>query len=301
MVLDVVGLGVSCVDYTGVVENIPSLDETTLMLDFSKQMGGPVAVALVTFSYLGGTAGYIGKVAKDDEGKLIKKTLNKFKVDMKCLIEEEDAQTPLSFILVEKKSGKRTIIFNPGCSFSLRFSELNPGYISQAKFLHLDGGAPDAAAGAADWARKKGVKVVLDAGVNMPHMVDLVKRSDIVIASENFVLDFTQKSDIKEGIKEISKFGPAVVVATCGAEGTLFLSENGVFYQPVFKVNVVDTTGAGDVFHGAFLYGLVKGWNLQEIVKFSSATAAIKCTKLGGLRGIPGLEEVNSFLRRENS
>jgi sulfofructose kinase len=81
-------------------------------------------------------------------------------------------------------------------------------------------------------------------------------------------------------------------------DNPLLLSENEVFHQSVFKVDVVDTTGAGDAFYGAFLYGLVKGWSLQEIVRFSSATAAIKCTILGGLRGIPGLEEVNEFLKK---
>jgi len=301
MPLEVVGLGVSCVDYTGVVENIPGVDETTLMIDFSKQMGGPVAVALVTFANLGGVAGYIGKIGKDGEGEIIKKTFHQFGVNIKYLIEEENTQTSLSFILVEKKSGKRTIIFNPECSFSLSFSEFDPDFITGAKFLYLDGGAPEAAIDAANWAKNKGVKIVLDAGVNMPHMVDLVKRSDIVICSESFLLGFANKSNIEKGIREIAKFGPNIVVSTCGTGSTVCLGREEIFRQPVFKVNSVDTTGAGDVFHGAFLYGLVKGWDLQRIVKFSSATAAIKCTKLGGLRGIPSLEEVNRFLKRESS
>lgn len=297
MKLEVVGLGVSCIDYTAVVEDIPGVDETAVMLDFRKQMGGPVAVALATYSYLGGDGGYIGKIGDDDNGMLIRRTLRKFKVDTECVIEEKGGQTPFSFILIEKRSGRRTIIFNPGCIFNFDFSECDVNYIKSAKFILLDGVSIGVAMKAAEWAKSNSIKVVLDPGINAPGIGSLINMSSIVIASKNFVLEFTNETNVGEGVKKIKELGPEVVVATLGENGSICLTNEETFHQPAFKVKAVETTGAGDVFHGAFLFGLVKGWNLREIIKFSSAVAALKCTKFGGVNSIPNYEEVSKFLK----
>lgn len=299
MKLEIVGFGISCVDYTAVVDKIPSLDETVTMVDFSKQMGGPVAVALATFSNLGGIASYIGAIGKDSNGKIIKETLKMFRVDIKSIIEKSAYQTPLSIVLVEKKSGKRTIIFNPGCAFKFKFSEYDINHFKKTRFLHIDGFSTEAAIKAAEWANANNIIVVLDAGFYVSQMAALLERSNIVIASKDFVKKLTNKSNLKEGIKKIKKLGSNInlIAATGGEEGSICLYENNFFYQPAFKVKVLDTTGAGDVFHGAFLFGLAKNWEVQKILEFSSATAALKCMRLGGISGIPNYEEVMDFLK----
>ena len=303
MQAEVLGYGISCVDYMAVVDKIPEIDETTIMVDFSKQMGGPVAVAMAAFSNLGGRASYAGGIGKDENGRIIKETLNMFKVDIRPVIERKSFVSPFSFVLIEKKSGKRTIIFNPGCTSSIRFSEFDISYFRNVKFLHLEGFLTEEAIKAADWAHTNNIAVVLDAGFYLPRMDALLKKSDIVVASKDFTVELGGSSVLKEGVKKIKKIAPDtnLIVATGGEEGSVCLYENNFFYQPAFKIKPIDTTGAGDVFHGAFLFGLVKNWGIQKVLEFSSAAAAFKCTRQGGIKGIPDYDEVVNFIKKLTS
>jgi len=300
MKFDVVGLGHSAVDYLGVVPRYPALDEKIEMLEFAKQGGGPVATALVTLSRLGASTAYIGKVGDDDFGKFILEEFKKEGVDTRGVIVEKGASSLFAFCVIEKNTGKRTIFWSTG-----RRSEINPGKLNKelivsAKFLHLDGHETEAAIQAAKWAREKNIKIILDPDIISPGIEELISLSDVVIASSSFVQNFTGEESYSEGAEKLFSLGPEIVVVTLGEKGCLCKSKDGIFTKPAFKVKVIDTTGAGDVFHGAFIYGLLKRWDLEKIAEFSNAVAAIKCTKLGGRAGIPNLEEVNKFLSRRN-
>lgn len=295
--VDILGYGISCVDYTALVEKIPKSDETINMLDFFRDVGGPVTVALNTFSALGGEAAYLGVIGRDDNGVLIKRSFKKFRINIDAIIEEKSSQSPCSIILVEKKNAKRAIIFNPGCAFNGKFTDFRINEFKEIKYLYLDGVNTKEAINAAQWAKENNITVVLDAGVFTPEMVKLIKKTDIVIASYHFLKEFSKESNIKNGIKEIKELGPGLAVVTKGSKGSYAYDGKNYCYQAAFKIKPVDTTGAGDVFHGAFLFGLTQSWNLKKILEFASATAAIKIMRTRDNNSIPKYNEVIKFLR----
>jgi ribokinase len=140
---------------------------------------------------------------------------------------------------------------------------------------------------------------MLDAGRIRPGMLELAALSDYLVAGEQFFLDLNWKGDDATFAGLASKIGAAVVTVTMGARGSLTWHHGQVFHQQAFPVEVLDTTGAGDVFHGAYIYGILQGWQLKDIVAFASAVAAMKCRKVGGRTGIPTLGEALAFLTEQ--
>lgn len=301
MGFDVVGLGCSALDYLGIVSRYPCLDEKIEMLEFTRQGGGPVATALVTLSRLGASTSYIGKVGDDESGKFILEEFEKEGVDTSGVVIEKGVSSLFAFCVIEKNSGKRTIFWRRGSYSELDAKKLNKELILSARFLHLDSHEVNVSIQAAKWAKEKRIKIVLDAELNSPEMKKLMKLTDIIIASSGFAQCFTKEKDYSKAAEKLFSLGPEVVVITLGEKGCLCRSREGSFTKPAFKVKVVDTTGAGDVFHGAFIYGLLRGWNLEKTAEFSNAVSAIKCMKLGGRAGIPTLEKVEEFLAFKGS
>jgi len=266
------------------------------MLNFTRQGGGPVATALVTLSRLGSSTSYIGKVGDDEAGKFILKEFEKEGVDTSGVVIEKGASSLFAFCVAEKNTGKRTIFWRRGTCSELDPKELNKQLILSAEFLHLDGHEIKAAIQAAKWAKREKIKIVLDPDVNPPEMEELIRLTDVLIVPSNFARDFTKEENYSKAAEKFFAFGPEVVVITLGEKGCLCKSNKGVFTRPAFKVKVVDTTGAGDVFHGAFIYGLLRGWDLEKTAEFSNAVSALKCMELGGRAGIPTLKQVEEFL-----
>jgi len=293
---DVVGLGCCAWDYLAAVETYPLIDTKTDTLNFSEQGGGPTATALVTLARLGARTLFVGKVGDDARGRLIIEQLEAEGVDVSQVRVEKDKSSRLSFSIVEKKTGKRTIVSVVGSVSPLRPGDLERKVVTSGRILHVDGHQMEAAIHATRWARAVDVKVILDAGSFRPGMEALVKLADYVVASKTFALNFTSEGSVQEAARKMFHQDLAAVVVTTGDKGGFCVSDEGEFAYPAFAVAVVDTTGAGDVFHGAFDYGILQGWDLKEVVRFSSAVAALKCRELGGRAGIPSLEEVRYFL-----
>ncbi len=131
-------------------------------------------------------------------------------------------------------------------------------------------------------------------------MLALVNLSDYFIASEDFVRQFSHGNDPKAAAIELLDLGAKTVIVTLGEKGSICVTPGRYFYQPAFMVKAVDTTGCGDVFHGAFIFGLLQNWDLHETIRFASATAALKCREIGGRTAIPDLREVEEFLESDN-
>ena len=178
--------------------------------------------------------------------------------------------------------------------------EADRTYLSSARYLHLDGNHMGAAITAARWARADGVKVSFDANRPRSRLDELLPLVDVLIASERFPPAYTGQEDQVRAGRSLLEMGLEIVVITLGAEGCLCLWEDQVIHVPGFQVDVVDTTGAGDAFHGAFLYGLLQGWELERTAIFANAVAAINCTRLSGRAGLPSLSEVEAFLERQS-
>ena len=261
-------------------------------------LGGGSAGLTITAgaAQLGVKTLFVGNVGDDARGRLIVEQLEAEGVDVSQVRVEKDKSSRLSFSIVEKQTGKRTIVSAVGSVSPLRPEDLDREVITSGRLLHVDGHQVEAAIHAAKWARAAGIKIILDAGSVRPGMEILVGLADYVVASKTFALNFTSESCIREAARKLFHESLAAVVVTAGDKGGFCVSDEGEFAYPAFTVEVVDTTGAGDVFHGAFDYGILRRWNLEEVVRFSSAVAALKCRELGGRAGIPSLDQVRRFL-----
>jgi sugar/nucleoside kinase (ribokinase family) len=175
-------------------------------------------------------------------------------------------------------------------------NEISISHIKTTKYLHIDGRETEATIAAIVMAKDAGVKVILDAGSPRKELTKILSLVDYPVVSESFCKTYLSTSSYEKGLEKLMNFGATAAVITCGAKGCYGADENGVIYQPPFNVEIIDTTGAGDVFHGAFIYSLLQNWSLEKNLEFSSAAAAINCTHLGGRAGIPGIKKINQFL-----
>jgi sulfofructose kinase len=292
------GLGICPLDYLGVVSTYPRLDQKVDLVDFKVQGGGPVPTALVAIARLGGKTGLISKIGNDHEGELIRKELESERVDTRHMLVDKRGRSLQAFVWVDRKSGKRTVVLNNTESSEIKPEEIKASLFRKAKYLLLDGRDREANLRASRLARKYGCQIVIDVGSYRPEVKPLLPFTDYLVIGREFSLEFTGIGKVKRALVDLDRrYRPKAVVITSGERGAIGIIDGSVFRQSGFKVEVVDTTGAGDVFHGAFIYGLTKNWEVPKAVEFACACAAMKCTALGGRTGIPTYRKVLKFLR----
>lgn len=295
--IDVVGLGYCTLDYLTLVNQYPEIDTKEEVIDFLEDGGGPTATALVTLARFGIPTSFIGKAGDDARGKLIVRQLRQEGVDLSNFIVEKNKVSPLSLIVIDKNSGKRTIIYTKGNVSKIQPAEVARDVLRRARILHIDGHQIEASVAACKRARELNVKVVFDAGSIRPGMEELLMLSDYVLASRTFALAFTMAKTIEDAAEKLFSTTANTVVVTNGEQGGFCISNRSRFHYPAYQVETVDTTGAGDVFHGAFDYGLLQEWPLEKTIRFASIVAGLKCRKMGGRNGIPDLQDVMALLR----
>lgn len=293
---EVVGMGLNSVDFLTVVPKFPALNSKMRISRFSKQGGGQVATALVALSRWGLKTKYIGKVGGDELGAFSLDSIRREGVEVSSVTTEPEANNQFAVILVDGISGERTILWDRDDRLMYRGGELRREEVCSGKILHLDGHDLRAAIQCARWAKEEGTPTLVDLDKVEPLTFDLIKEIDFVVTSSRFPGLFTGISDREKALQEIQKQIPGFLCATLGDEGAIALVDGEFLHVKGFKIKAVDTTGAGDVFHAGFIYGLLQNWKLEEILKFANAAAALKCRDLGGRRGIPSLNEVQSFL-----
>jgi ribokinase len=294
--MKVAGLGQASLDYIAFADAFPEEDSKAEVTDFTVQGGGPVATALVSLSRLGVKTFFSGRVSDDRAGVEIREGLRAEGVDIRGLKVQKGGSSQLAFILVNRKTGSRTILWQRPTVSPLSPSQISHGFIKDKDFLLLDGLMMDSSVRAAKTARAAGVPVMLDAGRVRPGMLELAALSDYIVASEEFARNL--KLPPVDALKRLSRLNPRAATVTLGARGSVTWAGGEIFRSSAFKVRAVDTTGAGDVFHGGYVYGLLQGWNIKKTVRFASAFAALKCLKPGGRAGIPTLKAVLKFMRR---
>ncbi len=293
---DVVGMGLNSVDFLSLVPEFPTLNSKMEILRFSKQGGGQVATAMVALSRWGVQTKYIGKVGDDELGGFSLNSLRQEGVEVSSVITEPNATNQFATIIVEGASGERTILWNRDERLIYRKGELRKEEVCSGRLLHLDGHDIHAAIQCARWAKEEGIPTIVDLDKVEPLTSELIEKIDFVITSSRLPTLFTGISDQEKAFIEIQKHTSGLLCATLGHEGAMALIDGEIIYIKGFKVNVVDTTGAGDVFHAGFIYGLLQHWEVREILKFANAVAALKCRELGGRKGIPTLKETQNFL-----
>jgi sulfofructose kinase len=329
MGLDVVGLGLACVDDLLLLSNVPRAEERASVLRREMQGGGMAATAVVAVARLGGTAGFVGRVGDDQSGAFILQDFRRYGVDVSRVVVEPGATSHVTVVLVDARDGARSFLGQRGTVRPLQPEDVRREYVSSGRLLHLSDADP-AALQAARWAREAGREVCFDGTHFYPAVLDLLPLLDYVIVSRFFASELVafqetgaltraarmfsqpgggigapQERTFTEGAapelrgeallgaaRRVRALGPPVVVVTEGEHGSWCASPEGDFHTPAFPVTpVVDTTGAGDVFHGAFLYARARGWSLRRALRLGSAVGALKCRALGGRAGIPTLEE----------
>lgn len=293
---DVVGLGLNAVDHLCVVPHFPKFDSKLKMLDFRRQGGGQAATAMVACQRLGLRTRYLGKVGDDDLGRYSQKSLEDEGIDVAGVIVVPGARNQFAFILIDQRTGERTIIWDRDQRLVIRPEEVPREIICSAKVLLVDGHDAAASVRAAQFAKEEGMIVVMDAERISKETDELVSLVDILIGERHFPERFTGIPELKEALAEIARRGPRVVGVTLGEEGACAFYDGAFYCSPAYEVCCRDTTGAGDVFHAAFIRALFEDWDLARCLDFSNAVAALKCRDLGGRAGLPSFDEVLEFM-----
>ncbi len=297
---DIVGIGMSMIDLLKVVEEFPEGEGVTEVIESRLQGGGPVPTALVMAAQLGARTAIVDRIGRDWRGDLVVHEYRAAGVDTDHLVLEPGRTTTFGAVLVRQRDGARHVVFSPGDFTPLAVDELPLELIRSARVLHLNGRHWPACLDAALAIRGAGGEVSFDGGAGRydDRFRELLPLVDIHIAARDFAEKLAGSDDTGEQLATMVGLGARIAGVTEGPGGSWFATDTGeVFHQPAFPVDpVVDTTGCGDVFHGAFLFAHVRGWNLKECATFASAAAAINATALGGRGHLATLEEIRQMI-----
>ncbi len=299
---DVVGLGLATVDILTVAPRLPQLDDVMAVRQIALQGGGPVATALVAASRLGATTAYLGPIGQRRWGEAARAEFMHYGVNTAhapAAPVSSAGDQSLSVILIDEASGRRSILYDRGGLPDLAPEDVPPRLITRARALHLDGGHITAALHAARLARAANVLVSFDGGAGEKWLGidELLPLVDLMVVARRFAFQYTGEEDPQAaGPALLAAYHPRQVVITDGDKGAWYWDQEQHFHQAAFQIDVVDTTGAGDTFHGAYLYANLQGWHPRRCLAFAGATAALKYRQIGGRAGIPARSEVEAFL-----
>lgn len=293
---DVVGLGLNAVDDLCVVPKFPEFNTKVRYLSIQRQGGGQVATAMVALARWGLKTRYMGKVGDDDKGRFSLESIRAEGVDVSHVLMEPGASSQYAFIIVDATNGERTIIWDRDERLLYREGELSREAVCSGRVLHLDGHDVAATCRAVEWAREVGIPTVIDVDKMEQGTQEMIRHIDFVIGSRTFPTTLTGIEDPVEALTTLARKVKGFVAMTLGRDGALAMTPEGPIHCPGFPVAAVDTTGAGDVFHAGFIFGLLQDWELMRILEFANAVAAMKCTEMGGRAGIPTLHQAFTFL-----
>ncbi len=290
-VFDVVGLGLNSVDHLCVLSGYPEPESKSEILTYELLPGGQVATALIFLSRMGLRAKYVGKVGGDELGRLSVQSFEKESLDFASVLVERNARNQFAIIIIDQRSGERTILCQRDRQLDVKETELDEEMICSGRILHLDG-YDSAALKAASWCQDRGIPVCVDLDKSVPNCSALIQKTDFLIVSSNFPSEFTGIADPAESVRALQKYFGGFLAVTLGSRGATAWVGDQCLNFPGLNVNAVDTTGAGDIFHGAFIYGLLQNWSLANIMGFANSAAGLSCMYLGARAGIRPLSEI---------
>jgi sulfofructose kinase len=292
---NVVGVGINATDTIVRLPYFPALDSKVELLSVDVRPGGQVASAIVACRRWGLAGRYVGKIGDDAAGQLQIDEMKREGVDAHWIV-ARDSLSQSSYILVDEQSGERAVLWKRDSSIALCPEDLRREWLVGTAALLVDGHDTDAAVQAARWARDERVPVVGDFDNKYPRVEALLEFVDYPIMSKDFPERLTGEKDLLKSLPAIfRRFKCRLTAATLGRLGVIAWDGEKFLQVRGFRVNAVDTTGAGDIFHGAFLHGLIKNLSLQEILEFSCAAAALNCTAPGARGHIATLDEIAAF------
>ena len=294
---DAVALGLNAVDHLIVVPQYPGFNSKVPLISHTIAPGGQCATAMVALARLGMRASYIGKVGSDDFGRLQIHSLKSEGVESSGVMVVDGAESQIAYIVVDEPSGERTVIWHRDERLMIGVDEIDPEAVTSGRALLLDAHNVAASIAAARFARAAGVPTVLDIDNIYPGVEELLPLIDFLISSTSFPLRLTEEANLRVALKKLQSLtGSLFVAATLGREGVLAYFQEEYIHSPAFTVDCRDTTGAGDAFHGGFIYGLLAGHSVEHTLRFANAVAGLKCRAIGARTALPTLEEVNELL-----
>src|SRR5215467_11921916 len=296
---DIVGVGLNATDTLLIVPRFPAYAGK---VPFEREIlspGGQVASAMVACAKLGLRVKYIGTVGDDERGRIQTESLQGCGINLDDVQIRRNCANQSAYIIIDQSTGERTVLWSRAECLRLTPEAIAPEHITCARLLHIDGHDTPAVSRAAAIARAHGIPVTVDVDTIYHGFDKVLPNVDYLITSSEFPIQWTNERDPFKALEMIqSEYDMRVAAMTLGAHGALALTGGRFVYSPAFVVNCVDTTGAGDVFHGAFCYAVLQGMPMRDALDFSNAMAALNCMHLGARGGIRGLDEVRSLLER---
>jgi sulfofructose kinase len=293
--VDLVGVGLNATDTLIPLATYPERGSKVEYSQASVLPGGQTASAVIACQTWGLTTRYVGKLGDDDAANLHRREFAQAGVDARILT-VPNAASPQSLIIVDS-GGERTVLGRRDPRLLLQPEDLDRRWIVNARALHVDGLETAAATMAASWARSAGIPVVADLDELYPGVEDLIEKIDYLIVSRDFPGRLTGARNLEQALRRMkSRYGCVVTAATLGQDGVLAWDGSYFHLRPAYCVAVADTTGAGDVFHAGFIYGLLQGWPLPRQLDFACAAAALNCTASGARGGIGPIEKIQELM-----
>ena len=293
--VDLVGVGLNATDTLIGLATFPVRGSKTEYRSANVLPGGQVATAVVACQYWGMTTRYVGILGDDAAGALHREAFREAGVEAQVVTVAGGA-SPQSLILVDG-GGERTVLCRRDDRVALKPGHLDPAWIVNARALHVDGFDTEAATVAAGWARDAGIPVIADLDELYPGIEKLLPNVDYLIVSRDIPGRLTGESDLEMALRQMQRrYNCRLAAATLGQEGVLAWDGKRLHEAPAYAVSVVDTTGAGDIFHAGFIYGLLRGWPLERQLDFGCAAAAINCMAVGARGGVQTVEAIEQFM-----
>jgi sugar/nucleoside kinase (ribokinase family) len=297
--VDVVGVGLNATDTLIIIPHFPAYGGKVPFHQEILSPGGQVASAIVTCARLGLRAKYIGTVGDDERGRVQMESLRGSGVDLSSVQVRKGCANQSAYILIDQSTGERTVFWNRPECLAIAPHEIADEQIVGARMLHIDGHDTAAVGRAARIAKAHGIPVSVDVDTIYAGFERVLPYVDYLIASSEFPARWTKIEDPFMALEAIRKeYHMRVAAMTLGAHGALALTEEGFIYSPAYVVNCLDTTGAGDVFHGAFCYAVLQGMPIGEALDFSNAMAGLNCTAIGARGGIKSADDARHLMAR---
>ncbi|MBA2379929.1 MAG: carbohydrate kinase family protein [Blastocatellia bacterium] len=298
---NVTGFGTNAVDFLIQVPNYPAFNSKVELLTYTRAPGGEVATTLAGLSRLGFRTSYVGRFGDDDAGHLGLESLTKEGVDVSAAEQIKGAKTQIAFIIIDERTGERTVIWQRDEKLGYREDEVDPALAEDCQVLHFTPHDTSACIRLAQAARNTGTVVSIDIDRTFEGVDRLLPLVDVLIASSDFARSYTGVNDERESLAALAQnAGSAVAGVTLGERGSLLYVKGDFILTPGFPVpgGCKDTTGAGDSFRTGLLAGILKGESLKESARMGNAVAALKCRAVGARTSLPTPEELDAILKK---
>jgi sugar/nucleoside kinase (ribokinase family) len=297
---DIAGFGLNSIDLVTVVAEYPVSNTKQRLQRFARLPGGQIATAMATCARLGWRASYIGSFGDDDLGALSRESLTREGVDITASRTVAGATNQFAVVIVDARSGERTVLWDRHPLLGTAPADVAQAAVTAGRLLIVDCHQTAASAQAARYAREAGIPTIVDVEKVRPGIGELLQNIDVIIAAEEFPSALTGHEDLGRALKSLARdFGASLACVTLGAHGSLAWCNGREIWSPAFSVDCVDSTGAGDAFRGAFAAGclLLPDGDIEDVLSYANAVAALNCRALGARGGLPTAEEVGQLLQ----